>query len=131
MSDISVIPPFGEKPDEPARPLRFVWQSDENGRISGLSPELVSMLGPGRVINGRTWEELIIDQGGAAQAELMQALARRDTWSAITLDRPVGDVRNLVLELAGLPAFERERTFLGFRGFGVVRGTQASRAPES
>jgi PAS domain S-box-containing protein len=130
MSDISVIPPFGEKPDEPARPLRFVWQSDENGRISGLSPELVAMLGPGRVINGRTWEELIIDQGGEAPAELMQALARRDTWSGITIDWPVGDGRILVLELAGLPAFERDRTFLGFRGFGVVRGTQTARSRE-
>lgn len=88
------------------------------------------MLGPGRVINGRTWEELIIDQGGEAPAELMQALARRDTWSGITLDWPVGDGRILVLELAGLPAFERDRTFLGFRGFGVVRGTTTARPPE-
>lgn len=124
MSDISVIPPIGEKPDEAARPLRFVWQSDENGRISGLSPELVTLLGPGRLINGRTWEEIVIDQGGEAPAALMQALARRDTWSGITLDWPSEDGRLLTLELAGLPAFERDRTFLGFRGFGVVRNPQ-------
>jgi PAS domain S-box-containing protein len=121
MTDISAIPPFGDKPDEAARPLRFVWQSDESGRISGLSPELVAVLGPGRVINGRTWEEIVIDQGGEAPAALMQALARRDTWSGITLDWPSQDGRLLTLELAGLPAFERDRTFLGFRGFGVVR----------
>lgn len=126
MSDISVIPPVGDKPNDATRPLRFVWQSDENGRISGLSPELVTMLGSGRMINGQTWEELIIDQGGDAPAALMQALARRDTWSGITLDWPAGDGRILELELAGLPAFERDRTFLGFRGFGVVRGTKAA-----
>jgi PAS domain S-box-containing protein len=131
MSDISAIPPSGDKPDEASRPLRFVWQSDENGRISGLSPELVAVLGPGRAINGRTWEEIVIDQGGEAPAALMQALARRDTWSGITLDWPSDNGQALTLELAGLPAFERDRTFLGFRGFGVVRkGPAPAGSPE-
>ncbi|BCJ91837.1 hypothetical protein IZ6_25720 [Terrihabitans soli] len=129
MTDISAIPPFGDKTDETARPLRFVWQSDENGRISGLSPELVAILGPGRIINGRTWEEVVLDHGGEVPAELMQALARRDTWSGITINWPAADGRVLLLELAGLPAFERDRTFLGFRGFGVMRAAQAPREP--
>jgi PAS domain S-box-containing protein len=130
MTDTSALPPFGEPPENGARPLRFVWQSDGNGRISGLSPELMAVLSPGRVINGRTWDELVLERGGQPPAALMQALARRDTWSGVMLDWPAEDGRVFTLELAGLPAFERDRTFLGFRGFGVVRGPQTAAIPE-
>src|SRR5262249_48661932 len=45
-----------------------------------------------------------------------------DTWSGLTIAWPVDDGgAPLSVELSGLPVFDRERSFRGYRGFGVCR----------
>jgi hypothetical protein len=129
MSDASAIPPLNEPLDNSGRaqapaitlPLRFVWQSDESGLVSGVSPELLAAMGPDIILNGRTWDDLILEHGLDSSGTLAQALARRETWSGVTVQWPLEDNLFLPVELAGLPVFDRDRTFRGFRGFGVVR----------
>jgi PAS domain S-box-containing protein len=129
MSDASAIPPLNEPLDNSGRaqapaitlPLRFVWQSDEAGLVSGVSPELLAAMGPDIILNGRTWDDLILEHGLDSSGTLAQALARRETWSGVTVQWPLEDNLFLPVELAGLPVFDRDRTFRGFRGFGVVR----------
>ena len=53
---------------------------------------------------------------------LLRRSATRDTWSGVTVSWPVdGSPDRLTVELSGLPAFDRDRQFRGYRGFGVCR----------
>ena len=56
---------------------------------------------------------------------MARAVASRETWSGITLWWPVGSDHEsdwrLPIELSGLPLFDRDRNFRGYRGFGVCR----------
>lgn len=128
MTDMSALPPIegpeaADHPEAPllALPLRFIWQSDDLGRLSGVSPELLAAMGPGHGIEGKTWDELMSEPGFDPAGELARALARRDTWSGVVVHRAIGNGYALKLELAGLPVFDRDHTFRGYRGFGVVR----------
>jgi hypothetical protein len=48
-------------------------------------------------------------------------VATRETWSNVTVSWPIrGDAR-VNVELSGLPAFDRDRNFIGYRGLGVCR----------
>ncbi len=61
---------------------------------------------------------LDLDGGGDVDA----LLDRRDTWSGRTVLWPAADGRTVVpVDLAGLPAYDRDRTFTGFNGFGIIR----------
>jgi len=112
------------KATEPAPlPRRFVWQTDAEGRFTSVSPELAAVVGelPAAIV-GLDWNEagaqLDID-GTTAVAE---AVARRDTWSGVSVHWPIeGSELVRPVDLAALPAFDRERRFLGYRGFGVFR----------
>ena len=110
------------EPEAPRRlPARFVWQMDANGRFTSVSPDLAMVVGaPSAAIVGLDWPtvaaRLGIPDGGAVGA----AVARRDTWSGVSVHWPVAnsDLARPV-DLAALPQFDRERVFLGYRGFGV------------
>ncbi len=112
-------------PSEPVQlPSRFVWQSDQNGQLVLLSHEIAAALDHGLTLVGRTWNELYSEFDIDKAGKLASALTRRDTWSGVSVDWPLGRTRRVPAELAGLPVFDRERTFLGFRGFAVVRGEE-------
>jgi len=105
-----------------ARPLRFTWASDAQGRIASLSAEAGTALGVRpEELEGRGWSALAADLGLDPSGELGRALGRRDTWSGIAVSWPLPGRRVQKVELAALPVFDRERAFLGFRGFGVLR----------
>ena len=54
--------------------------------------------------------------------QVARAMASRETWSGITVAWPVDDAAEpLPIELSGLPVFDRDRRFRGYRGFGVCR----------
>ncbi|MGO7208356.1 PAS domain-containing sensor histidine kinase, partial [Rhizobium ruizarguesonis] len=62
--------------------------------------------------------------------KLSEALARRDTWSGKTILWPVEGTSLVVpVDLAALPTYTRNRDFDGFRGFGVVRLSDAQEDP--
>ena len=104
-------------------PLRFVWQIDDQGRFTLGSDEFIALTGPRTAAAiGRTWPELEADLHLDPEGKVADAIATRDTWSGLMVSWPVDDspVR-LAVELSGLPVFDRDRIFRGYRGFGVCR----------
>jgi len=103
------------------QPLRFVWQIDADGRFTLDSEEFATLTGA-HVVLGRTWTELSETLRLDPDGEITRALATRDTFSGITIAWPVDDDgAPLAVEISGLPVFDRERRFRGYRGFGICR----------
>ncbi|MBC6717961.1 PAS domain S-box protein [Aurantimonas sp. DM33-3] len=112
-------------------PVRFVWRIDSEGRFRSLSPEFAAAVGPrfADVID-RRFEEVAEEYGLDADGDIRRLLAKRDTWSGRTLEWPVeNSPRRVPVELAALPVYARDRSFDGFRGFGIVRLADAVEAP--
>lgn len=108
------------------RALRFVWQTDEAGAISMLSPEFGATVGRDvEAFTGKSWLDVVAAEDIRDDGRLAKALSRRDTWSGVTILWPLDSGRVLPVDLAGLPMFDRDRTFRGFRGFGVCREPRA------
>ncbi|MEA2977048.1 MAG: hypothetical protein QOF19_2568, partial [Alphaproteobacteria bacterium] len=108
---------------ERRHPLRFVWQMDAAGRFNIDSGDFTKLMGPRTAeVLGRPWNEIVAALGIDPQGQVAQALATRDTWSGITIPWPVDATgESLAVELSGLPIYDRERAFNGYRGFGVCR----------
>jgi PAS domain S-box-containing protein len=108
---------------ERRHPLRFVWQMDAEGRFSLASGEFVEVIGPSvAAAFGRPWTEITKELGLDPNDKVRRAIASRNTWSGIMLDWPVeGSDERLPVELSGLPIYDRDRLFRGYRGFGVCR----------
>jgi PAS domain S-box-containing protein len=104
-------------------PLRFVWQMDENGRFTLSSDEFMALTGVRTASAvGRPWPELAAMLELDPEQQVAHAVATRDTWSGVTVSWPIDDgSHRLAVELSGLPVFDRDRTFRGYRGFGVCR----------
>jgi len=109
--------------NQPRRfPLRFVWQMDADTRFT-LDNEIIRLLGPRtEEMRGHPWTEIAAALKLDPQGQIAAALDARNTWSGIVVNWPVdNEVEPLPIELSGLPIFDRERQFAGFRGFGVCR----------
>jgi signal transduction histidine kinase len=108
---------------ERRHPLRFVWRMDTEGRFAVGSDEFIELVGPRTTAAfGRLWKdvaaELKLDPDGLVE----KAVASRETWSGVVVSWPVDDCsERLPVELSGLPIFDRDRRFGGYRGFGVCR----------
>ncbi len=116
----------GPKPraiPERRHPLRFVWEIDADGRFTVTSPDFIEVMGDGVAARlGRSWPEVARALDLDPEGQLAPVLASRDTFSGIALAWPVaGMAERLPVELSGLPVFDRERAFRGYRGFGVCR----------
>ncbi len=117
----------GHRHSDPAterrHPLRFVWQMDADGRFVVGSDEFVELMGPRTTAAfGRFWSEIAAELKLDPENQIARAVASRETWSGVVVSWPVddGDER-LPMELSGLPVFDRDRGFRGYRGFGVCR----------
>lgn len=108
---------------ERKHPLRFVWQMDAEGIFSITSDEFTALIGPkSAAALGRPWSQIGATLGVDPDGAVSKALSSRDTWSGIVVPWPVdGSDERLPIELSGLPVFDRDRTFRGYRGFGVCR----------
>jgi signal transduction histidine kinase len=104
-------------------PLRFVWQMDAELRFTVGSDAFVALMGPATAASlGRPWPELAAELALDPEGQIALAVASRDTWSGLCIAWPAGDGRApLMVELSGLPVFDRERSFRGYRGFGICR----------
>jgi PAS domain S-box-containing protein len=122
------LPASGER--ELRHPLRFVWQIDPDGRFTLGSDEFAEAMGPRTVaLIGRPWREVRTGLALDADDRVEQAIASRETWSGIHVAWPLDDAATPVdVEFSGLPTFDRERTFRGYRGFGVCRDVAALNA---
>ncbi|WP_297840155.1 ATP-binding protein [uncultured Roseibium sp.] len=109
------------------RPVRFAWKMDIDQRFTFLSDEFAEVLGPSSTdIIGLTWKEVSDAFDLDPRGHIARALDRRDTWSGKTIDWPVsGAELRVPVDMAALPAFDRNRKFEGYRGFGVCRTADA------
>jgi signal transduction histidine kinase len=110
-------------PLERREPLRFVWQMDADGRFAVGSDEFIALVGPRTIAAcGRLWPEIAAELKLDPDDQVGRAVARRETLSATEVSWPIDDSgERLAVELSGLPVFDRDRSFAGYRGFGVCR----------
>ncbi len=108
---------------ERRHPLRFVWHMDADGRLGVGSDEFIELAGPHtRAAFGRPWSEIAAELKLDPNNQVVRAVASQETWSGIVVPWPVDDsAEPLPIELSGLPVFDRDRRFRGYRGFGVCR----------
>ncbi|KQT69779.1 MULTISPECIES: histidine kinase dimerization/phospho-acceptor domain-containing protein [unclassified Aureimonas] len=114
-------PAFVPRFDVP--PVRFVWQIDREGAFRFLSPDFAGAVGPNAAdVVGRSFATVSKVFGFDETREIARLLERRDTWSGRTIFWPIeGSDRKAPVDLAALPVYGRDRSFDGFRGFGIVR----------
>jgi len=109
-------------PTPPRHPLRFTWQMDADSRFFLGADEFTQLMGARTAVGfGRPWHEIAEAFGIDAAGRVTEAIATRDTWSGITVYWPVDDGGRVPVELSGLPVYDSERNFAGYRGFGVCR----------
>ena len=117
-----VEPPSAEPPAPRQHPLRFLWQMDAEGRFVLASSDFIRLMGAHTAAGfGRPWREIADEFSLDPEGRVAQALASHDTWAGITVNWPADGGERLAVELAGLPIYDRERNFAGFKGFGVCR----------
>jgi signal transduction histidine kinase len=104
-------------------PLRFVWQTDPDNRFVVGSDEFMELVGPRTTAAcGRLWSEIAAEMNLDPEGQVARAIATQETWSGILIFWPVDDSsERLPVELSGLPVFDRDHAFGGYRGFGVCR----------
>lgn len=114
-----------------SRATRFVWKIDAEGRFSEVSHEFAEAVGPhASNIIGSAFSDVAALFNLDPESKLSEALARRDTWSGKTIYWPIESTSLVVpVDLAALPTYTRNRDFDGFRGFGVVRLSDAQEDP--
>ncbi|MEH2475025.1 PAS domain S-box-containing protein [Nitrobacteraceae bacterium AZCC 2161] len=115
--------PLAPAPLEPrTSPLRFTWQIDADGHFVLGSDEFTKLIGARTAAAfGRKWNDIAAEFGLDPDGRVVKAMATHQTWSGITLLWPVDGGGRLPVELSGLPLFDRERHFAGYRGFGICR----------
>ena len=104
-------------------PLRFVWQIDQDGRFTLDSDEFVALIGPrAAAALGHPWNEMAAALGLDPDGRVLRALASHDTFSGVIVAWPAGGSSlRLPVALSGLPILGSDRSFRGYRGFGVCR----------
>jgi PAS domain S-box-containing protein len=117
-----VEPPPGPAGPPRQHPLRFLWQMDAQGRFVLGSDEFIRLMGAHTAAGfGRPWREIAAEFSLDPEGRVAQALNSHDTWAGITVNWPADGGEHLPVELAGLPVYDHDRNFAGFRGFGVCR----------
>jgi PAS domain S-box-containing protein len=118
LPDDPAPPDFGESP--PAK-SRFLWTLDEEGGFGAPHSALAAALGANAPYRGETVEALLGRAGLEGGGDLVRAIARRQTFSDVTIGWPLpGGARRRLIALSAAPLFARHREFLGYRGFGVL-----------
>ncbi|NLS02447.1 PAS domain S-box protein [Rhizobium sp. P32RR-XVIII] len=114
-----------------SRATRFVWKINADGHFSEVSAEFAAAVGPHAAnIIGVAFSDIAALFNLDPEGKITEALERRDTWSGKTIHWPVEGTSLIVpVDLAALPTYTRAREFDGFRGFGVVRLSDATEDP--
>jgi PAS domain S-box-containing protein len=113
------------------RATRFVWKIDAEGRFSEISREFAEAVGPhAAAVTGIAFADVAERFRLDPEGKIAELLAKRDTWSGRTINWPIeGSSLMVPVDLAALPTYTRNRDFDGFRGFGVVRLSDAIEDP--
>ena len=106
-------------------PYRFLWQMDADTRFTQGIEEFAGLIGSYPAVLNRPWANIADALKLDNQGEIARALAARETWSGIVTHWPVdGSNERLPIEMSGLPVFDRDRQFEGFRGFAICRDAE-------
>ncbi|MGA2566196.1 MAG: PAS domain-containing protein [Pseudolabrys sp.] len=128
MAQAAPIVPNPAAPEARPRrfPFRFVWQTDADNSFTIGTEEFVKVLGPKTAaVLGRPWADVAAALKLDPQGAVANALAARSTWSGVVVPWPVDDAdQPLPIEMSGLPVFDRDRRFAGYRGFGICRDVE-------
>jgi PAS domain S-box-containing protein len=118
--------PAAAAPIKRNQPLRFVWRSDADNRLLLESEDFIALTGwKTKAALGSAWADFAAALELDADGRITAALASHETWSSIAVSWPVdGCDERVPVELSGLPVFDREQNFQGYRGFGVCREPQ-------
>jgi PAS domain S-box-containing protein len=113
----------GEGQSERRHPLRFFWETDAENRFTISSDDFVALAGP-RTANllGRFWGEISAKLALDPEGLVADALVSRGTWSGIDVNWPTAGDDSVCVTLSGIPTYDRDRTFRGYRGLGVWHG---------
>ena len=114
----------------PALPFRFVWETDADGRFTLGEPGIrrSARTQDRRALN-RSWAEIADALELDPEGKIAQRSAARETFSGIVVSWPADETdERMAVEMSGLPVFDRDRQFKGFRGFGICRDTDRLRA---
>ena len=117
--------PEPEAVDLPPRrsPQRFVWQMDASNCFTHGLEDFARMLGPNTAAAlSRPWGEIAAKLALDSDGAIAHALAEHNTWSGVVVQWPTDEgEERLPIEMSGLPVFDRDRQFAGYRGFGICR----------
>jgi PAS domain S-box-containing protein len=102
--------------------VRFLWQTDEAGRVTSVTPPLAKIVGAKNAdLVGRELAEIVAHLRLDPSGKLLSAMQVPETWSGIEVVWPIaGAAAAVPVDLGGFPVFDPQRGFRGFRGFGVI-----------
>jgi signal transduction histidine kinase len=100
---------------------------DVEGKFTLASDDFIELIGPVTAqMIGKPWKDIAATLQLDPEDQVARAVATRDTWSGVIVHWPADDSEHrLKVELSGLPIYDRQRAFTGYRGFGVCRDLEA------
>ena len=118
------VPPARSAPSgtaETSPKARFLWTLDAEGRFGDPHPILAATVGANAPRHGESFDAWSRRIGVERGDELARVLGERATFSDMIVDVPVeGTDRQMSIALSAAPAFDRNREFAGYRGFGAI-----------
>ena len=120
------VPAPQEEVPSPAKPamVRFLWQSDREGRLTKLSDNIAALTGQSAVawLIGQRWQDLLGSAFADSDGGLIDRFTKATTWSGHSvLWRTDSPGEAAPVELSGVPVLDAQRQLTGFRGFGIAR----------
>jgi PAS domain S-box-containing protein len=102
--------------------VRFLWRTNAADKITEITPPLAEVVGAEAAdILGRDFGDVAKYLDCEPNGPLACAFAGHETFSGVEVLWPIaGAAAAVPVGLGGLPAFDRERRFDGYRGFGVI-----------
>lgn len=126
-TDMDPTPPSISVSAPGKMPLRFIWHTDADGGFTLQSQDFAQLVGPqtAQALDG-SWADIAarfhLDPHGAVAA----AMAERRTLSSVAISWPTDDPHTRIpAELSGVPFYDNDRRFAGYRGFGLIRALSA------
>ncbi|WP_406856499.1 ATP-binding protein [Alsobacter sp. KACC 23698] len=102
---------------------RFTWRTDGQHRLEDISADFARAVGDAHA--PKAGDDFgALDRHGVEGgcADFAAALGRGQTFTGVDVIWPVAgaDREGVVVALSGVPTFDRDRGFMGYRGFGVI-----------
>jgi PAS domain S-box-containing protein len=122
LSDSSAIAHVRQFMEQRKR-IRFVWETDAEGRFTRISPDLAEALGAGSAeVLGQTWWDLIGQRVIDPLGQVAESFEQHMTWTARDVPWRIEDTDGAVLvDMSAAPLGDASGHFAGFRGFGICR----------